>query len=436
MYTRLTGSFLLLLTSAGWAFAQAPPPGSLTPIPQPQPTWAPEDAGASFWTSPGHTDDGKPRVWASAEYLLWWVKDGPLPYPLVTTGNPATGNPGAVTPEFGGVPILTGRSVDYGALSGARVTAGGWLDSDGWLGIEGSGFWLPQQTKTYRAASDATGSPVLAFRYLDPPNAAGIAAEDAFQASLPPGNGAMVGPYAGALAVTSRSQLWGTEANAVLGLVDTGHLRLQALSGFRYADLDESLSLSWQPTAVAGGVIPFEGIGFPAPSSESTIDSFRTRNQFYGSQVGLRGEYALGNFVVGATGKVALGDNHEVVNVGGVASLVPNVGPAVTVPGGQFAAPSNSGRFTHDEFAVIPEVEVKLAYQATRNLRATVGYDFLYWSQVVRPGSQVDLIVDDRANPVNPGFIPGTTGTVYPRPEFNRTDFWAQGLTFGLEFRY
>jgi hypothetical protein len=48
----------------------------------------------------------------------------------------------------------------------------------------------------------------------------------------------------------------------------------------------------------------------------------------------------------------------------------------------------------------------------------------------------VDLIVDDRLNPVNPGFVAGTTGTVYPRPMFNRTDFWAQGVNFGIEFRF
>jgi hypothetical protein len=110
----------------------------------------------------------------------------------------------------------------------------------------------------------------------------------------------------------------------------------------------------------------------------TTVDTFRTRNQFYGGQLGVRGEYSFGKLFVGATGKVALGDTHEVVEVTGAASLVVPGSPVATFPGGQFAAPSSGGRVTHDEFAVLPEVEVKVGYQVTQRLRAYVGYDFLY----------------------------------------------------------
>jgi Putative beta barrel porin-7 (BBP7) len=434
MRTRLTASFLLLLTGAGWGFAQAPPPANLTPAPGPGPACCPSDAGASFCAAGGQDDCRKPHFWAGGEYLLWWVKDGPLPFPLVTTGDPASPNPGTL--GLGGVPILTGRGVDYGTLSGVRVTAGAWLDPDGGLGVEGSGFWLPRRTKTFAAASDAHGNPVLTFRYLDPPDPdTGIAEEDAFQASLPPGNGAGVGPFAGGLAVISRIELWGAEANAVIGLADNERLSLQALVGFRYVDLYETLGLAWRSTAVDDAVVTFLGNPFPAPSTVTTFDSFKARNQFYGSQVGLRGEFSRGKFVVGATGKVALGENHESLSVQGSSTLFPNVGPPVTVGAGQFAAPSNIGRVTHDEFAVVPEVEVKVGYQATSWLRAYVGYDFLYWSRVVRPGNQVDLIVNDQFNPVNGAFGVPVAGN-FPRREFNRSDFWAQGVTFGLEFRY
>src|SRR5579862_9359812 len=33
------------------------------------------------------------RFWARSEYLLWWVKNTPLPVPIVTTGNPNIGFP-------------------------------------------------------------------------------------------------------------------------------------------------------------------------------------------------------------------------------------------------------------------------------------------------------------------------------------------------------
>ncbi len=79
------------------------------------------------------------RVWGRSEYLLWWVKNTPLP-PLVTTGNSNDAFPGAI-----GQPstrVLFGGSGDYGATSGGRLALGMWLDSDQTIGVEGSGFRL------------------------------------------------------------------------------------------------------------------------------------------------------------------------------------------------------------------------------------------------------------------------------------------------------
>ncbi len=418
----LFGSFLTLLGSTGLALARAPvtpAPAPLAPIPVTEPAtgWH-DDAGAAC----------NSRLWGGAEYLLWWIKDGRLPDPFVLTGPGNTANPGAL--NAGGVPFLTDRGIDYPALSGVRATVGGWLGSDGGLGAEVSGFLLPRQRKIYRASSDATGNPVLGFRYQDPP-VGGVAAEDIFQVSIPPGNPFGLGPLSGSLAIVSHTRLWGTEANAVLG-----GGRFQVLAGFRYAELDEDLSLLFNSTAVDGGTEFFLGTPIGAPNGVASTDTFVTRNQFWGGQVGVRGDYALGNLLLGATGKIALGSVHEVVEVTGTSSLIPAVGAPITVAGGQFAGPSNIGRRTRDQFAVLPEVELRVGYQITSGLRATIGYDFLYLSRVVRPANQIDLVVDDRSNPVNPGFLPGPQGTMFPRPLFDRTDFWAQGLTLGLELRF
>jgi hypothetical protein len=423
----------MLLAATGWGFAQAPPPA---PAPDLSPAWG--NTGHSFWAPAGHDDGHAPCAWVSAEYLLWWVKEGSLPPDFVLTGDPTTNNPGALN---AGGRVLPGSpaSVDYGALSGVRVSAGAWLDSGGTLGIEGSGFLLPQQSRTFKAVSDQNGSPVLGFRYIDTPgNPATPLAEDVFQASVPPGNMFGVGPFAGSVALFSSLRLWGAEVNAVAGLVNNGNLRLQALGGFRYVDLAEDLTVQLQSNAIDDGMVNFLGNTFPAPAGIVTSDIFRTRNQFYGGQLGLRGEYTLGKFVVSTTGKVALGSNHEVVEVMGSSTLLMPPGtPPLSVPVGQFAGPSNIGRRTRDEFAVVPEVEVKLGYQLTSWLRATVGYDFLYLSRVVRPGSQVDLLVNDSVNPVNGVFgMPPLDKSAFPQPLFNRTDFWAQGVTFGLELRY
>ena len=55
---------------------------------------------------------------------------------------------------------------------------------------------------------------------------------------------------------------------------------------------------------------------------------------------------------------------------------------------------SNIGHFSQSQFAVVPEIGVKLGYQLTPNLRLQAGYNFLFWSNVVRPGQQIDTSVN------------------------------------------
>ena len=372
----------------------------------------------------------EPCVWLNGEYLLWWVKKASLPPSLVTTGSAADQNPGALG-QSGTHVLLENTHFGPEDFSGLRLTLGTWLGSDSGMGIEGSGFFLPKRTKSFHANSDAAGNPVLTFRYLDPPPSPGAPfPEDAFQAAIP-------GTFAGGLGVVATTRLWGAEAYAVGRLCCGSGLHLQLLGGFRYVDLEENLDLPFERRGLV--LVPgvsFQGNPFPAPSAVAAFDSFHTRNQFYGGQIGARGEYCQGNLFVGLSGKVALGDTHEVVNISGTSVLIPAGGQITTVSGGQFAAPSNSGRSKRDEFAVIPEAEIKFGYQFSRCFRAFAGYNFLYWSRVVRPGNQVDLVVDTAQVPIDPGFNAAAPRAVFPRPQFQRSEFWAQGVDFGLEFRY
>jgi hypothetical protein len=116
-----------------------------------------------------------------------------------------------------------------------------------------------------------------------------------------------------------------------------------------------------------------------------------------------------------------------------VASGAPNVTTTTTGHslGGLFAQPNNMGHFSRDSFAVIPETNIKVGYQITDRLRATIGYTFLYMSDVVRPGDQIDRTI-------NPGLLATPPGGSASRPlfQFKATDYWAQGIDFGLEFHY
>ena len=71
----------------------------------------------------------------------------------------------------------------------------------------------------------------------------------------------------------------------------------------------------------------------------------------------------------------------------------------------------------------------------TSRLKAYVGYDFMYWNQVVRPGGQIDRNI----NLTQTGTIfsnGGPNGPAFPSPLLSRTDFWAQGITLGFEYRF
>jgi hypothetical protein len=57
------------------------------------------------------------------------------------------------------------------------------------------------------------------------------------------------------------------------------------------------------------------------------------------------------------------------------------------------------------------------------------------WSRVIRPGGQIDRVVDINQIP-NFGVIAPPVAGSRPAVLFKETDFWAQGISFGVEFRY
>jgi hypothetical protein len=194
------------------------------------------------------------------------------------------------------------------------------------------------------------------------------------------------------------------------------------LTGFRFLQLDEGLDIS-------------ENLNIAQPHGGSSklalIDKFNTRNDFYSGQVGFDTEWRFWRrWYLGTDFKLALGETHEEVNIGG-ATFSSMTG--TTQQGGFLAQPgTNIGRYTQDRFAIMPEAELKIGYNFTDHLRAYVGYDVLYLTSVVRPGDQV-------STQVNPTFIPGNgpaQGAALPSFRMTTTDFWAQGVTFGLEWRW
>jgi hypothetical protein len=371
------------------------------------------------------------RVYGGAEYLLWWIRDARLP-PLVTT------TPAFVPQTIQGALTAPGTQVLFGGdghsfndFSGARFTVGAWIDPCAQWGVEGTFFFLGHQNQTFQANSDQF--PVLGRPFFN----INTGVEDRQLTTTPgvaPGD---VVAAVGRVRVDTPSQLWGAELNLRHRLCCDCNYYVDLLAGFRYLDLKEGLHIQ-------------EDILFTRNASTFALfnpgnhflvnDRFDTRNQFYGGQVGAEAVYFLGRWSVDLTGKLALGVNSQTIDIAGNQMLTTTQGAMSTFNGGLLAVPSNIGHHTRDRFAVVPEVGLKLGYQLNDWCRATVGYNFLFMNHVVRPGDQVDRVIDVTQVPnfVPPGVTvpPNPTGTPRPLVPFRESNFWAQGVTFGLEFRY
>jgi hypothetical protein len=368
----------------------------------------------------------KPRLWATAEYLLWWIDDGPVPLPLVTTSTTAGPPINAGFFSDPGAAVLFGNtSIDYGTLSGGRVSVGYWLTPEQTLGVETSWFLLEQGTFEFAARSNAAGSPVLSRPVIR----SDTGAESGFRAAFP-------GALAGGVLVGSNSQLWGADVNLTGRVFAGSSLTWDLLAGFRYLDLEEDLNVAQSTTILAGGITGFNGVFFREGNGIALYDSFDARTQFWGGQLGSRLTYTLGRVVAESTIKVGLGCNHQTLTVGGSTTLFPIGGGSRTASGGALAQISNIGRYSRDDFAVVPEVTVNVGYNLTDALRVFVGYNFLYISEVVRPGEQISRTVNPTLPPASLEYGP----LVGPRAPIltglQRDDYWAQGLNFGLSFRY
>jgi hypothetical protein len=388
----------------------------------PAPFVGPED---TFWSLPAGCAEPGPecheRVWLSADYLLWWVRNGPLPVPLVTTGSPLDAVPGALG-QNNTVVLFGNRPLDFGAFSGVRVT-GGFDLGTGWA-VEGSYFGLERRVAGFPLNSDPNGNPLIARPVFD--NQAG--APGAYLDALP-------GVLAGGVAVSARTQLQGYELNLAVELYQTPSMSLDLLAGFRTLELNEDLRVTDNVAALVPGVLTFLAGPADPPNSLTILDRFHTYNRFYGGQVGGRAAWHGDWIDLGVTGKLALGSTQRLALIDGFTNLnTPGMSPTTNV-GGILVQPSNSGRFFQSSFGVIPEFGLDAGCWLTSQLRVSLGYEFLYWSRVARPGNQIDTNVNPAQVPRDPNFGNGL-GDARPAFQFRQNTFWAQGFHLGLGFQY
>jgi len=356
--------------------------------------------------------------YASVDCLLYWFKPVCLNVPVITVGNPAAPIPGALGQP--GTAIAVGGNppfhFDFGATPGGEITAG-WMRSDRAFGVEVTGFLMDTASAIQGFVASPNGSPNSYLAYQAPDNS-----YQALRFTVP-------GSVTGSSTAIGSTHVWGVEANALLpftidrcgGSFCGGSGYGAFLLGGRYLDLTDrdrvlnTLSVVGDPSDFAVG-----------------MDENITRNQFYGPQVGSTLGLTWGKFSLENTLKLAAGLTHQVRVIEGSPLVYSTVSPPLLVPGPLIALASNIGRETADRVTLVPELGVKAELALTSWCKFTLGYKLIYWNKVLCPGDQMAPLV-------NVGQVPGqlpVPGALDPKPLFVHTDYFAQGIEVGVEFRF
>jgi hypothetical protein len=364
------------------------------------------------------------RVWFQSEALLWARHKRMLP-PLATTSVLGTirqtspFDPVASTLGFPTTTLLfggnrEGQDVKFGSM----INFGFWLDPPNEIGIGGRFWILDDDHQNYVASSTSPGLENLAIPIFNV--APGFNKEDAVLIGF---QGAPGPQQSGSLFIHMANEILGADAYVRMNMLHWfGQRRDGSVGLFHNWDM----LVGYRFTRVNDLLTIHADVSTDLPADISFTDYFRTKNQFHGGLLGISKTLRNGRWSVKAAGNIGFGNMHQTVLIAGT-NTVSAGGPPSTTPGAIFTQTTNLGKYNRDHFAYVPEFKLNFGFQVTNIFRVTAGYDFMYWSNVMMAGQQID-------RSVNRNLFGGMAGLVPARPEFfyRDTDFWAQGLNFGV----
>lgn len=356
------------------------------------------------------------QFWLRGGYSVWRMSDGPLAYPLLTRGNQPLGDPTTV--------VLYGNDkVDFDNFQGLTFTGGIWLDQEH---LNGLGFGLQLfNTRSSSAffSSNGRDGVDLSRPFIDSTQ------------NLPFQNSIVQvsindNVRSGSFSISNSAEIGGFDVHYLRNLVFNDRVTLNALVGYRFFQLKEHLDLVQKSTTLQdGGGQPLLLDNVVVPSL-TISDSFQTKNQISGVEIGLQGEMNWGLFFVGGVSKVTLGNNRQTTDVFGSTSS-----GDTKLPGGMLALASNSGQDRENQFVIMPELNAYVGMQVTGHIRILLGYDWLYINNVVRPGNLINPALNQRYMPSSQ-FFGDQAGPKTPLPTMTKNDFIATGLSLSLEVQF
>ena len=356
------------------------------------------------------------RFKVTNEYLMWWSSGYRTPT-LLTTG-PTTsdgilGNSGVST-------LFGNQDVGNNLHNGYRLSFEYWF-SERWA-VDGRFFFLSSAGDSVAFSSDAYSLLARPFTDVNPSRS--------FSEVI-----ASSGAYSGGIIFQNSTYAWGADLNARRKLYEGCCFNVDGLFGYRYMNLTEQFTITEQslrtnPTSTTGFVDSNGTI-----HGASAFDSFRTSNRFNGANIGLSIGFTRGKWDFDLRGTAAFGINQASVDISGGQTVYYTNGNKTTTGGGLLALDSNSGHHTSSHFSVIPEATFNVGYNITPRARIFVGYNIIYWSNVLRPGAQINTTIDSARIP-NFGNTNTPLTPAQPNWTANYTNYIAQGLNLGFSFKW
>jgi hypothetical protein len=235
------------------------------------------------------------------------------------------------------------------------------------------------------------------------------------------------------LGVHAQSVLFGGDLNLKTCLFKDCDSNATLFVGYRNLDLIESININ-ENIDVVGTSGTRLIVNDPVGTHVNVNDRFATGNYFNGGQIGGTYERRWGGFDLDFRGSVAFGATYQQLNIiGGQTVSIPGQTPQ-QYRGGLLAVGPAIGNFDRSRFSVVPELTVTAGYWITQNLKVHVGYNFLYWTDVIRPGDQIDRLVNLSYVPNTPAV--GASTVVSPQALFKQSDMLVHGVQFGVEWRW
>ncbi|WP_168218829.1 BBP7 family outer membrane beta-barrel protein [Limnoglobus roseus] len=354
----------------------------------------------------------KEPVWMSYSALLLWFQPQRFTFPLAVGGAP--GQPTRT--------LLDGRD-ELGQFLGMKIDSGLWLNKDHTIGAGIDGF-ITEHRSSFQTITGGPGSITIQRPFFDVVNGAQATLT---AANADPANG--LPAFAGSMATATTARLASLGGSLHRNVAYSDVWQVDLMYGFRYYDLDESLSVyqrSVLPTDITRGGVTV----FPAGSAALLRDRVYTRNQFYGGEIGTRIEWKHRLGFIAFTPKLAFGSMHQVTQIDG--DTKGEGMNAQTFQGGLLAAGTNGdgnlGRYQRNRFTVATDIGSQVGVNITKNTQLVLGYQFYYLANVARPIQQLDSAINTRVVPISPSFG-ALTGIRSPNVTFDREGFYAHGVS-------